>query len=250
MLCRGKKLKKIGYAANFCAVCRGIMPFEISLVKDKKKGIKDYHIKKCNKCATISFTDFEKYEGTQKKLENVEGLISKTYPHLRERFRPRLVIEKNLKENPKKVTKAEHQQLIDETFSVFMPIIKDIYSQPLYIDKSALRWILIGIIIPITLMSLAIFMKVLLPLWLGLGIFIISGILSFFFMTTSNDRYFHKKVLPKFAKCLSVVHPSMNELNDILDAYWDSGIDIASKIDTESLMQEIAGHVCKQSGTW
>ena len=250
MLFRGKKVKKIGYAANFCAVCRGIMPFEISLVTDKKKIEKDCYIKKCNKCHTISYTDFEKYESTQKKFKNVENLISKTYPHLRERFRPRLVIERNLKENPKKVTKEEHQQLIDETFSVFMPIIKDIYSQPLYIDKSALRWILIGTILPIALISATIFMKVLLPLWLGLGIFIVSGILAFFFMITSNDRYFHKKVLPKFAKCLSVVHPSMNELNDILDAYWDAGIDIASKIETESLMQEIAGYVCKQSGTW
>ncbi len=192
----------------------------------------------------------DSYIGIEKKMENVEGLITKTSPHIRDRFRSRLVLERNLQSNPEKVTKEEHKELIDETFSIFMPIIKEIYSRDFYIDRPALRWILIGLITPVILLGIAMQTKIMIVLWLALGVFVVSGFLSLFFMLTSNDRYFYKEVLPKFAKCLAVVHPTLNELNEILDAYWEAGIEITKKISSEDLMQQIASHVCSKTGAW
>ncbi len=229
----------LGYVVDFCPICRGLRPFSIRSLSESGK-INGY-IKKCLECNVSGICDYKLYQHVEKKRSNsVEILMKNTFPHAREHYHNRLLLERYLEENPKKVSKEERNELLLEPFEIFMPILQRRLSEEYYIDNTVITLITSAIIAFLSfIISLLCSVPAIYLLAIGCIFILISG-LTIYELMTNNQRYLTSKVLPTLGKTLSVLKPTVKEIQTIFQNYKETKGDFVDKIPLNLLMQEIA----------
>ncbi len=240
-------LKRIGYVVDFCPICRGLRTFAVKILSENRKT-KGY-IKQCSECEITSECDYKMYNHVEKKLpNNVESLVKLTFPHIREHYHERLLTERNLEENPKKISSKERMNLLHEPFTIFMPILRKRLSNDYHISNTVISLGTTVIILFISFIVLALCSIPNLYL-LGVGVlFLLTFGLTIYELNTNNQRYLTEKVFPVLGKTLATLKPTPKEIQVIFQNYRETQGDFVDKIPLDKLMNEILENTV--TNTW
>ena len=222
------KRRKLGFVADFCAVCHDLRTFQVSRIGSAShvyyisfgQGDLVGHERTCGVCATPMDAVPGNYLGMAKTSRPATELISETFPNYYTVYRELLERERKVRDTPSLLTPEERRARIRGPFMVLAPlaqqklasvqidwrvvlavfsftpifwvigIISSWFSGP-YQDDPSMNWMLAG-----------------LALWAGL---VCSEIFS------SSRRYLLKKALPPLAASLAPLKPSESEISRILE---------------------------------
>jgi hypothetical protein len=124
------RLRSLGYVADYCRICRGVTPHEVSeqmassqvlffvLEPEALAG----HTQVCEGCETVSrckttqFTAFQESPGG-----SIEALIAATFPNVREFYGEQLRVDEKIASGSDDVDPATRQRLIMEVFGMSEP---------------------------------------------------------------------------------------------------------------------------------
>jgi hypothetical protein len=117
--------KKLGQVADFCPMCREIRPLALhrSIVIHGKMQA-EVHAVRCDQCGFARIANIADYKASAPEpIIDLETLISRTNPHIRDRIAPRLALEEDVKDG--RVDKAVRDQLIREPINLLLPTIEN-----------------------------------------------------------------------------------------------------------------------------
>lgn len=238
-----RKLKNVGYVADFCPFCRSIQPFRIANVSmvDHLNGLpigKGQTVAYSAKCCTCTiprsvdvsmFTDFSEYLPV-----NIETLIKETYPDIRAVYAERLALENRL-EKKQSLSSSERQFLLNEPIDVLASDIEVRYSGSTSSDKMANIGCLITMLVPAIIILLAICVIpnglvreniVMIAFIFALLGFLVTVVL----MGTANARYLKTVIYPKLGRTYAPLKPTLEELETVLKRYRILGLMIGKKL--------------------
>src|SRR4051812_32517111 len=111
--------RKLGYVAEFCPVCREIRPCRLLRVGEKfaveplNGAPRIANIVRCDRCPFTTPTDGLSYASVVKEFPlDIEALIQKTNPHIREKLAGTLAAEEKLRRPDAVVSSTLRQSLL------------------------------------------------------------------------------------------------------------------------------------------
>lgn len=147
-------IRKLGFVADFCPVCREIEKFQLSRVglashlygASFGEGKLVGHQKKCLRCGTELQTDASIYKDVQKKLPSAGSadLVANTFPNIRQHYSDRLSIEEQLAKRPAGIEAKTRASLIKEPFHLLAPIVEKRFSAT-HIDRYVAMTLLLSL---------------------------------------------------------------------------------------------------------
>jgi hypothetical protein len=237
-----KKIKKLGYVAEFCNLCRAIKPFKIS-----KVGMEDHiffiplgmknvidHEAVCTVCQTKRDVDVMTYKSIEKASGiELEVLISKTFPGIREFHANRLQLERKLAIGT--LTPEERETFILEVFHIFNTRAEENFHAA-FQARGHGAWIF-GITLVAAFAALLMISgsAELSPeqrenFLSSLGILFLFGIVtSVILMILQPGRTFRNAIVPALAVAFKPLNPSREELAICLEKMNHSGYIIGKK---------------------
>ena len=117
----------LGYVADFCRICRKVMPFTVDRVRmvphfwfiPVGKGEICGHRQRCHGCRAESECFPQTFSTVATAtFESVDVLISRTFPAIREVHAKRLALEDRLVRDSDALTPEERQTLLMESFEL------------------------------------------------------------------------------------------------------------------------------------
>lgn len=246
-----QKIKKLGYVAEYCPICRSIEPFKIS-----KVGMEDHiffiplgmknvtgHLGMCMSCSDSREVDAMIYSDIAKKQgSDIEALIKKTYPKIREVYAERLELEARLITG--NLTPEEREFLIMEVFQIYGKRT-DEHFHAAFQAKGPGGWaFLITIAVSVTLLIMNMKYDYALEerdsYLAGVGIFFLLGLFtSVVLMFLEPGRSFKTKIIPQLAAALVPLKPGRDELTVCLTKMERAGFKIGKKTKVETLWNAI-----------
>jgi hypothetical protein len=124
------KLRKVGYVADFCPICRRVTPFLLLKITSVKhiqdisfgQGETVGYTARCRCCPLPILTDIDRYQSTNPQLPpDIDTLIVNTFPTVNEHHRDRLALEREINIDPTGLPPQTRSVLIDEPFSLLSP---------------------------------------------------------------------------------------------------------------------------------
>lgn len=245
-------IRKLGYVADFCPICRDIEKLQLSRV-----GLASHiygasfgggklvgHQKKCLRCGTELQTDASIYKDIQKKLPGASSmdLVANTFPNIRQYYSERLSLEDQLTKRPAGIEAKTRASLIKEPFHLLAPTVEKRFSAT-HIDRYVGMTLLLSLAGTILVANV---FKVLFPfameyeghailLALGIGI-VATGIQGL----KSAGRYLKREVYPKIARSLRPLKPSQSELEAVFTELKRMDFKLAKKAKLKDVLQELA----------
>ena len=216
----GKTIKrqKLGFVADFCAVCRDLRTFQVRRIGSAShvyyisfgQGDLVGYERTCEVCATPVDAVPDTYTGMAETFRPASELISETFPNYYTVYRALLERERKVRDTPSLLTPEERRARMREPFMVIAPLAQQKLSSiqvdwrvglavfsfvPIFwvidlVEDPSLNWIFSG-----------------LALWAGL---VFSEIFR------SSRRYLLKNAAPQLAASLAPLKPSESELDRIL----------------------------------
>ncbi len=245
-------IRKLGYVADFCPICREIQKFQLSRVglashiygvsfgEGKLVG----HQKKCLHCGTELQTDASIYKDVQKRLPSAGSadLTASTFPNIRQYYSERLSLEEQLAKRPTGMEATTRVSLIKEPFHLLAPIVEKRFSAT-HIDRYVGITLLLTVVGAIVVANV---FKMVLPsamqhegtailIALGIGL-VATGIQGY----KSIGRYFKREVYPKIARSLRPLKPSQSELEGVFAELKRMDFKLAKKAKLKDLLEELA----------
>lgn len=246
-----RKLEKLGIAADFCPICHRVQPFDISRVNMVKHvyyipmggGKVVGHLAACKECSVKIFVDAERFKAfSGQDTISLQDLIRETNPGLEEELKDRLPLEKRIW-NKQQLDSGERRYLIGEPFNVISPMLEMRYRDSLPLDKTTGRSCLLTIIIPLVVLFIAsLFYRSVLGDYLKLVAYALVGIgvlITLFNIFTTQSRYLDRSVYPLFAKALSPLSPTLDELTTAVNKYKKLGMIVGRKINPQKIQEAI-----------
>jgi hypothetical protein len=246
-----RKLDKLGTAADFCPICRQVQPFEISQIRMVKhfyyitygKGNIVGQLAVCQDCGLQLFIDAGHYPNlAEGHHHDLKALIEKTNPGLKEELAQRVSLEKRIWKK-ESLTPEERRFLIGEPFNVMAPMLTLRYRDSLPLDKATGRSCLLTVSIPLLVLFIAsLFSPSILGDYLKLVAYGLVGILvlyTIYTIFTTQSRYLDSKIYPMFARALSPLDPSLDELQTVVKKYKDLGLITGKKIKPQKVLEAI-----------
>jgi len=246
-----RKLKKLGKAADFCSICHRVQPFEISRVNMVKHvyyipmggGKVVGHSAACTECSVTMFVEAERYKiYSDQAAISLQDLIRKTNPDLEEELKNRLPLEKKIW-NKEHLDPDERRFLVSEPFNVISPMLEMRYKDSLPLDKNTGRSCLFTIAIPLVVLFIAsLFYRSAVGDYLKLLAYVLVGVgvlITFFNIFTIQSRYLDRFVYPLFAKALSPLNPTLDEITTAADKYKKLGLIVGRKIKPQKIYDAI-----------
>lgn len=251
----GKKhvVRKLGYAADFCPICRTLNKFRISRV-----GLASHvygvsvgggklvgHQKTCLECGVASSTHPSLYKDIQKKRpdQSETRFTLATFPNVREHYSERLLLEERLTAKPASLDAQTRASLIKEPFHILAPAVEKRFAAT-HIDRHvgiALLMTLVGTVVAADLLpivfpsALAHRDEVVLAV-LAIGIFV-TAVQGY----QSAARYLRREIYPKLARALRSLQPSQGEIDAVFAELRGMGFKLPKKARMKDLLEEIAG---------
>ena len=247
-----KTIRKAGYVADFCPICRDIKMFQLSRVGMAShvyglsfgKGKLVGHDKKCVDCGIELQADPAIYKDIQKKQDvgRIDDLATATFPNVREAYADRLTLEAQLTKDPMSVDANTRGSVIMEPFNLLAPIVEARFSAT-RIDRYVGITLLLTIVLTILVTKI---FKVLFPsaLEYQTNVFLITfglGILATFIQGfKSGGRYMRKEIYPKIVRSLQSIKPSQAELEAVFAELKRMDFKMSKKAKLKDLLQELA----------
>jgi len=244
-------VRKLGYVADFCPICREIQKFQLSRIglashvygASFGKGQLVGHQKKCLDCGTELQTDASIYKDVQKKQPGAGSadLSANTFPNIRQHYSERLSIEEQIAKRPTGIDTGTRALLIKEPFHILAPIAERRFSAT-HIDRH------VGITFLLTIAGtvlLANVFRILLPfaagyegeailIALGIGV-VATGIQGY----KSAGRYLQREIYPRIARSLRPLKPSQAELEAVFAELKRMDFKLAKKGKLRDLLPEL-----------
>jgi hypothetical protein len=249
----GKKrvVIKLGYVAEFCPICREAQEFEISRVGTanhiyfiplgdaKLAG----HMGRCRQCGTSILVDPAKYTAFEPTSSiEIETLIQRTFPDFYNVYAERLEIEDRLK-NRKNVSIPDRHLWLMEPFKCLVIEVEQRFANARFDRESG-----IGCAATILLLaflycgSSAVDSSSLVRdiMFIGIGLVVIAGpIYTLIQIALAPNRYMQRSVIPRLAKSLSPLNPSLEEISQCIAELKARGFRIGKKLRQERLWKEL-----------
>lgn len=248
----GKSIKrqKLGFVADYCAVCRDLRAFKVNRVGSASHiyyisfGDGDLvgYERTCQSCNTAFEAAPDTYTGMSKVARPGNELISETFPNYYTAYRELIERERKVRDTPSLLTPAERRARLREPFRVLAPIVQNKLSST-QVDGRV--WLAIAAFIPIvwaigSLVKLfaaddenAATRWALVGMTLGVGL-IVSQLLS------SGRRYVLKNAVPQLAQSLAPLRPTDTEIADILKELKQLKLKLGSKLQATDVTQGVA----------
>jgi len=255
----GKKRieRKQGLVADFCPICREIRAFALIRV-----GLADHiyyvsfgqgklagYIIRCDTCGVAlrvepsRFTMAEKDPGAE-----LETLIQRTFPRLRETLAGRLELEQRIKRSRSAVVGEKYRELIMEPFVVLNPAVERRFAASTQMDKQSGIGCVGTIILGAGLFFGSLAFRgptqdrilITAAIIAGIGI-----IYTFVQLHLAPKRFSRAHVLPSLVKCLRPLQPTRQDLADCLERCKTLGLKIGQVVKVDELWapleRQIAG---------
>jgi len=244
---------KMGFVAEFCPICRVITPFKvirigmtshiyyISYGKGKLVG----HIAECQVCQTVKtvnptgYAAFEKREGIE-----LERLIQKTFPNIREAYAARLSLEEKIRSQSLGNAFADRESLLLEPFHYLASQVEERYAGSTQFDKESGIGCLGTILLTVILLTatFTIFKNGANQdqALMVTGVIVLVGLIyTVIQIALAPRRFLSRKIIPNLVRSLKPLNPSKQELVTCLDKFKTSGYRIGKKVSAEKLWQAL-----------
>ena len=243
-------VKKPGYTADFCPICRDLQRFQIeragmaghlygiSLVEGKLIG----HRKICLACKTATQTVLSLYKEVQRGLRNltVAELIANTFPNIREHHANRLALEEHVRRNPGEIDPSVRIALIKESLYILSAEAENRPSDSLSNLIQVLEFIGCLFLGPFLAFKFA---ELLPDQYAGIaaGIAFVAGLAYVIFRSaTATTRMLRSKIYPKLVLALKPIKPTQGELDSALAELRKEEMLIAKKLKENDLQMLVA----------
>jgi len=235
--------KELGYAADFCPMCRNITIFKVTeyatVFHIYYIGLGGRNISatlaKCTACGFAMPADLNRYSPAVEidPTGNIEKVIVQTYPNIAEHFGARAIAEKKLRENPGSLSQDERRALISQPIHAFS----------MWFDNAVKKAgigasIVLGIILVTISFIVAMAMLGSEPeISVGAGVFGLPGIaLIVYGALNIKKRFLMKTGMPVLRKLLGPVNPEVNEVEEAMGVLYKNKAKLAKLVTSNEIV--------------
>ena len=246
----GKKRveKAIGYAADFCPLCRTVTPFRIVRVGMAShlyyltvgQGECIGHTGSCARCGTALEVDVTKYQGLWNQPGmDMDALIAGTFPNLRTTYAQRLDLEAKVQADTAALTPQERRALLMQPFRLLSAQVEKAYASARF-DKESGIGCLGSIALAALVVGIASYATKHGPtqdrLMLAAGVvFVVGLVYTFIQLALGPGRFLRRVILPRLSTALKPLNPTKEEIASCLDQLRGGGLRIGRKLRVESV---------------
>lgn len=244
----GKKysFKQLGYAADFCPICRGPSAFRLrrrSLVPHvyyipSGAGTVLGDERQCLQCRVEFNTDLARYDVLAKKRGSCEQLLAETFSGFAMVERNRLDIEKRIRRDPHEFSPADRQTLLRQPFELLANKV-EADTRNLRVDAgvglgfaAAIALLMIGVPLATRFAPDDTDMVTLTLLAIGVVIVVAQFALT-------SKRYVRREIGPLLVRSLAPLKPTEAELAAVVTPLRQQRVKIAKKLDLPDLMRKL-----------
>lgn len=247
----GKKRQEraMGYVVDFCPICRELSEFKLSKINDPNlsygiplaTGATVGYLRECVVCQTfmhadpIRYTAFANRSGTA----SIKTLAEATFPRAYKYHGKRLQLEKLIRQSPHTIEEKLRVELVAEIFETLAPLVERRMAH-FYLDTRMLMVAVFGLlavfVLPLYLVSLIPGLEESQSI-VAMFMALVFGVILGWQWKTSPRRYMRDMIYPNFAKALSVLEPSEEELSIAIGIAKRNGKHIANLVRKDELMR-------------
>ena len=245
-----KKEKSLGYAADFCAMCRDVRSFRIHRIGSASHvygisfggGKLIGYSATCQSCGHKMEVDPTGYQSLAKgKPTDVDALVRKTFPLVRMAYAERIALEEDLAKGKVDMAPEMRKDLIREPFTNLAPVVEERYGGSTHFDWKAALMLIATLALPTTLGVISSNADDSSSLKSILGsaalvTFVLGLVFTFVLLFTEARRYVRRKILPKLARTLRSLKPSRQELEECVAQLRGLGMKLAKKVRVDELI--------------
>jgi hypothetical protein len=180
------------------------------------------YVRECTTCSLRLGADLSRYSYFDEgPAQDLEGLVARTFPNVREQFADRLALENQIQKQPSALTDKTRQQFLMEPFLLLNSTVEQCFAGKLPLDWPSGLSGLATILGTVGLFALVfathdngikdrLLLAVLMVFGLGTAV-------TLALLYLRPHRYVRTKVLPFLAKSLKPLQPTTQELTDCLE---------------------------------
>ena len=248
----GKTIKrqKLGYVADYCAVCRDLRAFQVKRIGSAShvyyisfgEGDLVGYERICQACTTAYEAVPDTYSGMSKESRPGVELVSETFPNYYSVYREVIERERKARDTPSLLTPAERRSRLREPFGVVAQVVQQKLAST-QVDKRV--WLAVAAFIPMAWGVGALGKLFINPDDENAGmrwmLFCVTAwiVLVVSQLVTSGSRYVLEKAVPPLAHALAPLRPSEAEINDILQELRHHKLKLGSKLQAFDLTEAI-----------
>lgn len=250
-----RKVRRLGWVADFCPICRRPQAFEISRIGMAShiyyisfgEGDLAGHIMRCGECDTSLSSEESRYATIcEKRPVDFAELAARTMPDMPERLGERLAIEKRIAEAPDSVEPDIRAGAILESFRIADGLLEEKLAKGTEMDRPAAIGCFGSLLaIAVMIIAAAYLPKKSTDLILGiLGAVVgIGFIYTFVQLGFAPRRFVNGRIVPLLTRALRPLQPTRDELAAALDRCKQAKMKIGRRMKLESLWSELSNPV-------
>jgi hypothetical protein len=215
--------RKLGFVGDFCEMCRQARPFRMERLT--LKGHFWYlplgethavaHKATCTACSTTVAPEMGRYAGFARKQADATSLLAQTFPAFEQATAARLAIERTVRDAPGTLSATDRRQLIQTPFVLMSRATEERFSA-IHVD-AGLGLALIGLfVLPILAISISDKVSPDNGGLVLLGAVGVAAGLLVWQAVQSRARWVRRAVVPRLARCLAPLTPSVAELEEMI----------------------------------
>ena len=239
--------RKIGYAADFCPVCRTVAQFQVKRVGmaghvyfiSLGQGELVGHIGNCQQCGTTIDVNAGAYKSCEKRAEqSIERLIENTFPNVRTTYAWRLEMEEKIQSRSVTLTPEERDKWLMEPFQIFTRQV-EVRCGNIHLDRESgigcLGTTLLAGVLFIVSMGIANPATQSKMLLVAGVVFVVGLIFTWIQLAREPGRFIRRRIASKLARALRPLNPTREELTACLAKLKAAGFRIGKKLPADTL---------------
>lgn len=246
-----RTVRKLGYVADFCPICREPRSFRLSRIGSAShmyyisfgSGKLVGHLIECGDCGQALSADPMAYPTYEKASSpDLEYLIRVTHPNLREVYATRLAAEAQVRRSPGAIPREERAKLILEPFALLNPAVEERFTRDTRMDKQSGIGCLGSMILLGVFLGIAVNLREPLQgqvMAAGFALFGVGTLYTFVQLGLGPRRFLRTQVAPKIARTLDPLEPTLEEITACLDRCKAAGMKIGQKLKPAVLWAEL-----------
>ena len=237
-----QKAQSIGYAADFCLLCRAVRTFRIDRVLLRpgfaglplERSRPGGHLACCLHCGSIVAPHLERFERLRPSPAELSVMVAETQPGIHERYEQRLQLEEMLASRTANVPASLRGELVVEALvAVNHEITEHAACAPL--DRAVALWAAVVslvslVIVPIALPDIARRTDAETAFMIAA-----TGVLAWL-VSTADARYLRRAIYPKLAASLRPLAPARTDLDAALRRLLQRRLRVGAALRGETLM--------------
>ncbi|MFZ6873681.1 hypothetical protein ACO0LF_16605 [Undibacterium sp. Di27W] len=236
--------KNIGYAADFCPICRGPQVFKLIRVGlashvyyiTSGDGELVSHDRECQQCKTLLNANPDGYLTLSKKKQSLAELMKTTFPSLPEVYKDRLELEEKVTKTPTLLTPQERDIMIRTPFHLLSPLVEMRIGQTridMGIGLALVASFFLITIVRVLLTKILPFDEALIFLACAIIALLVTG----WQILTAGSRYVKRRIIPVLGPNLKPLRPTENELKSALAELKASQKKMATRLNIADLQK-------------